>query len=103
MESSSEIKTKRRVFISTGEVSGDWHGAILIAALHERAALRDMDLEIVGLGGDRMAAAGAKLLGNTLGIGSIGAVEALPYVLPTIKVQLDARKWLKNSPPILLC
>ncbi len=99
MESSSEIKTKRRVFISTGEVSGDWHGAILIAALHERAALRDMELEIVGLGGDRMEAAGAKLLGNTLGIGSIGAVEALPYVLPTIKVQLDARKWLKNSPP----
>jgi lipid-A-disaccharide synthase len=46
-----------------------------------------------------MAAAGAKLLGNTVGIGSIGAVEALPYILPTIQVQREAKKWLKNSPP----
>ncbi|WP_055074582.1 lipid-A-disaccharide synthase [Pseudanabaena sp. 'Roaring Creek'] len=99
MESSSEIKTKRRVFISTGEVSGDWHGAILIKALRERAALRGMELEIVGLGGDRMAATGVKILGNTVGIGSIGAVEALPYILPTLQVQRDAKKWLKTSPP----
>jgi lipid-A-disaccharide synthase len=58
MKSSPEIKIKRRIFISTGEVSGDWHGAILIEALHERAALKGIELEIVGLGGDRMAAAG---------------------------------------------
>ncbi len=99
MESSSNIKIKRRIFISTGEVSGDWHGAILIEALHERAALKGIELEIVGLGGDRMAAVGAKLLGNTIGIGSIGALEALPYILPTLRVQEDAKKWLKNSPP----
>jgi lipid-A-disaccharide synthase len=99
MESSSEIKTKRRVFISTGEVSGDWHGAILIEGLRERAALRGIELEIVGLGGDRMAATGIKVLGNTVGIGSIGIVEALPYVLPTLKVQRDAKKWLKTTPP----
>ncbi|MCA6510478.1 MAG: lipid-A-disaccharide synthase [Pseudanabaena sp. M109S1SP2A07QC] len=99
MESSSEIKTKRRVFISTGEVSGDWHGAILIEGLRERAALRGIELEIVGLGGDRMAATGIKVLGNTVGIGSIGIVEALPYVLPTLKVQRDAKQWLKIAPP----
>ena len=99
MESSSEIKKKRRVFISTGEVSGDWHGAILIEGLRERAALRGIELEIVGLGGDRMAATGIKVLGNTVGIGSIGIVEALPYVLPTLKVQRDAKQWLKTAPP----
>ena len=99
LETNLETKMKRRIFISTGEVSGDWHGAILIEALQERAALKGLELEIVGLGGDRMAAAGAKLLGNTVGIGSIGAVEALPYILPTIKVQRDAKKWLKTSPP----
>jgi lipid-A-disaccharide synthase len=99
MESSSEIKTKRRVFISTGEVSGDWHGAILIEGLRERAALRGIELESVGLGGDRMAATGIKVLGNTVGIGSIGIVEALPYVLPTLKVQRDAKQWLKTAPP----
>jgi lipid-A-disaccharide synthase len=99
MKSSLETKTKRRIFISTGEVSGDWHGAILIEALHERASLKGIELEIVALGGDRMAAAGANILGNTVGIGSIGAVEALPYILPTLKVQRNAKKWLKASPP----
>jgi lipid-A-disaccharide synthase len=99
MESSSKIKVKRRVFISTGEVSGDWHGAILIEALHERAALRQIEIEVVGLGGDRMASAGANLFGNTVGIGSIGAVEALPYILPTIQVQRKAKKSLKQYPP----
>ncbi|MDX2255675.1 MAG: lipid-A-disaccharide synthase [Pseudanabaenaceae cyanobacterium bins.39] len=99
MESNSEIKTKRRIFISTGEVSGDWHGAILIEALRDRAALRGMELEIIGLGGDRMAAEGAMLIGNTVGIGSIGAVEALPYILPTIRVQEKAKKILKETPP----
>ncbi|TYQ24707.1 lipid-A-disaccharide synthase [Pseudanabaena sp. UWO311] len=87
------------MFISTGEVSGDWHGAILIEGLRERAALRGIELEIVGLGGDRMAATGIKVLGNTVGIGSIGIVEALPYVLPTLKVQRDAKQWLKTAPP----
>lgn len=99
MESISEVRMKRRIFISTGEVSGDWHGAILIEALHERAALRQIDIEIVGLGGDRMAEAGANLFGNTVGIGSIGAVEAIPYILPTIRVQETAKKSLKKSPP----
>jgi lipid-A-disaccharide synthase len=99
MESSSEIKIKRRVFISTGEVSGDWHGAILIEALRERAALRGIELEIVGLGGDRMAATGINVLGNTVGIGSIGIFEAIPYILPTLKVQRDAKQSLKTAPP----
>jgi lipid-A-disaccharide synthase len=99
MESNSEIKTKRRIFISTGEVSGDWHGAILIEALRDRAALRGMELEIIGLGGDRMVTKGATLIGNTVGIGSIGAVEALPYILPTIRVQEKAKKILKADPP----
>lgn len=72
-------------------MSGDWHGAILIEALHERAALKGIELEIVALGGDRMAAAGANILGNTVGIGSIGAVEALPYILPTLQVQRNAK------------
>ncbi|WP_225902903.1 lipid-A-disaccharide synthase [Pseudanabaena yagii] len=98
-EINSEIKMKRRIFISTGEVSGDWHGAILIEALQERAALKGIELEILGLGGDRMEAVGAKLLGNTVGIGSIGAVEAIPYILPTIRLQENAKKSLKNSPP----
>ncbi len=93
---------KRRICISTGEVSGDWHGAILVEALLQQARQRGIDLEIVGLGGDRMAAAGATLLGNTVGIGSIGLVEALPYVWPTIQLQRRAKRILQASPPELM-
>lgn len=91
--------TTKRVFISTGEVSGDWHGAELTRALLAEAERRRLSLEIWALGGDRMAQAGAKLLGNTAGIGSVGAVEALPFVLPTLWLQYRARKLLRQNPP----
>jgi len=89
----------KRLFISTGEVSGDLQGALLVAALRRQAEQRGLDLEILALGGDRMAAAGATLVGNTLGIGAIGIFEALPYVLPTLQVQKRAKAYLQQNPP----
>src|SRR5438067_1234133 len=47
-----------RLFLCAGEPSGDLHGASLIRCLRQRQP----DLEIVGYGGDRMAAAGCRLL-----------------------------------------
>lgn len=46
-----------RIFFSVGEPSGDLHGANLIRELRRRHP----DLEAVGYGGPRMAAAGAML------------------------------------------
>ncbi|MGI0494207.1 lipid-A-disaccharide synthase [Alkalinema pantanalense CENA528] len=93
---------KRRIFISTGEVSGDLQGAMLVDALYRQANSQGIDLEIVALGGDRMAAAGATLLGNTSAIGSIGVFEALPYVLPTLLLQRKAKRYLLEYPPDLV-
>jgi lipid-A-disaccharide synthase len=90
-----------RIFISTGEVSGDLHGALLIEALQRQAAAANLTLEIVALGGDKMAQAGAKILGHTTTIGSMGLVESLPYVLPTLMVQRQAIAYLKQNPPDL--
>jgi lipid-A-disaccharide synthase len=47
----------KRIFFSVGEPSGDLHGANLIRALRER----DPQIEFVGYGGPRMAAAGCRL------------------------------------------
>jgi lipid-A-disaccharide synthase len=91
-----------RIFISTGEVSGDLQGALLIEALKRQAAAQDIALEIVALGGDRMALAGATLLGNTAGIGSVGLFESLPFVLPTLQIQRRAKQYLRHNPPDLL-
>lgn len=93
---------KKRIFISTGEVSGDLQGSLLVKALYEQASELGIDIEILALGGDRMAAAGAKLLGNTVGIGSIGIIEGLPYLLPTLKVQKQAKRYLQAHPPDLV-
>lgn len=91
-----------RIFISTGEVSGDLQGALLVEALQRQATAAGLDLEIMALGGDRMARAGATILGNTIGIGSVGPWEALPFVLPTLKIQRQAKQYLQQYPPDLV-
>jgi lipid-A-disaccharide synthase len=91
-----------RIFISTGEVSGDLQGSLLIAALHRQAIAAGLTLEIVALGGEKMAQAGATILGNTSGIGSMGLIESLPYVIPTLRVQRQAIAYLEKHPPDLV-
>ena len=44
----------RKIFISTGEVSGDLHGGLLSRALFDEARKRSINLEIYGLGGEKM-------------------------------------------------
>jgi len=95
------VKTAR-IFISTGEVSGDLQGALLVASLRRQAAILGWELDISGLGGDRMAAAGMTLLANTSGIGSVGLVESLPFVLPTVRLQQRVKQSLRRSPPDLV-
>jgi len=91
-----------RIFISTGEVSGDLQGSLLIQALQRQAVAQGMALEILALGGDRMAEAGATLLGNTSGIGSVGILESLPFILPTLTTQHRAKQYLRAHPPDLV-
>jgi len=75
---------------------------MLVTALHQQARSIGLDLEILALGGDRMAAAGAKLLGNTSAIGSIGLLETLPFVLPTLRLQQRVKQYLRQEPPDLI-
>ncbi|MBE9182007.1 lipid-A-disaccharide synthase [Oculatella sp. LEGE 06141] len=91
-----------RIFISTGEVSGDLQGSLLVAALKRRAEQMEMAIDILALGGDRMAQAGAQLLGHTSAIGSVGILESLPYILPTLQVQQRAKQYLQENPPDLV-
>ncbi|RCJ15977.1 lipid-A-disaccharide synthase [Nostoc sp. ATCC 43529] len=90
-----------RIFISTGEVSGDLQGSLLITALKRQAVAMGLELEILALGGEKMEEVGATLLGNTSTIGSMGILEGLPYILPTLQVQRRAIAYLKQNPPDL--
>jgi lipid-A-disaccharide synthase len=88
-----------QIFISTGEVSGDLQGALLVKALQRQAQLQGIEPEITGLGGDRMAQAGAKILSNTTAISSIGILESIPHILATIQLQRQAKRYLQSHPP----
>jgi lipid-A-disaccharide synthase len=92
----------KRIFISTGEVSGDLQGALLIRALTSHAAEFGLSLEVTALGGPQMAAAGATVLVDTSSIGSIGLLESVPYIRSTLQIQRQARQYLRHHPPDLV-
>lgn len=81
----------RRIFIACGEESGDKHGASLMAALK---AL-DPELEVAGMGGDRMRKEGLVGLDSKAVsvVGLVEVAEKFPAILRayrTLKAQLMA-------------
>lgn len=58
-----------------------------------------MELNIVALGGSRMAAAGATVLGDTAAISTVGIFEHFGSIAPTFQVQNIAKRYLKTNPP----
>lgn len=92
-----------RIFISTGEVSGDLQGALLVEALYRQAKIQNVSLQVEGLGGEKMTLAGANIIANTTAIGSVGLFESLPFIIPTLKIQKQAKKYLEaNLPDIVV-
>ena len=78
---------KKKIFISTGEVSGDLHGSLLAKELFEESKKRSIDLEIYGLGGEKMREAGVEIITDTTPVSAIGIWEAVPLILPMMRIQ----------------
>ena len=66
-----------RVMLSCGEASGDLYAGALVEALRAR----DPDLDAFGLGGEKMHAAGGRLIGDCRGLAVTGIIEVIK-VLP---------------------
>lgn len=90
-----------RLLVSTGEVSGDLQGSLLVQALHAAALARGWQLEIDALGGPRMEQSGATLLADTTRLSAIGLIESLPFVKSTLALQRQLKQHLKIYPPDL--
>jgi lipid-A-disaccharide synthase len=65
-----------RVMISCGEASGDLYAAALAEALRQR----ESSIDIIGFGGDRLEAAGSRLIGHFHGLSVTGLTEALRVI-----------------------
>ena len=93
---------KKTIFISTGEVSGDLHGSLLAKELFDESRKQSIDLEIYGLGGEKMRRSGVKIIKDTTPISAIGFWEAVPLVLPMMKIQKQFMKALIAQSPSCL-
>jgi lipid-A-disaccharide synthase len=69
----------KRIFISAGELSGDIHGGNLVAALKKL----EPELNIMAIGGDNMATAGAELIHHIRETSFMGFVEVIKH-LPAV-------------------
>lgn len=90
-----------RVLMAAGEVSGDMYGGALIGELRKQFPGRA--IEVRGLGGEAMRAAGAELLYHTDALGSMGIFEVLGKIRFYKRVLDDmvalARSW---QPDVLI-
>ncbi len=73
------------IFISAGEASGELYGALLAASLRHRSAPKDetTELELFGMGGPRMAAAGVEIVVRSEDMAVMGFTEIVRH-LPRI-------------------
>jgi len=81
-----------RIFISVAEPSADAHCAALITALKQST----YDIEFVGVGGPKMAAAGCKLLETTITKAAM-MYKALSYISYYYKLIRRISRFLKSN------
>ena len=87
-----------RVMIVAGEASGDLHGAFLV---REMLSINPA-LYFYGIGGNRMQAAGVKLLAHAADIAVVGLTEVLSKAFHIIKIMQKIKKSLDQLKPDLV-
>lgn len=84
--------------IVAGEASGDIYGADLV----REALLLDPELQFVGIGGDRMRAAGVETLVDSADMAVMGLVEVFKHFSVISSAFFKLKKILSHDPPDLL-
>ncbi|NKB81473.1 MAG: lipid-A-disaccharide synthase [Nitrospirales bacterium] len=82
-----------RILIITGETSGDLHGANLASALRQLCP----DIQLLGVGGPQMQAAGVKILQGFVRVDAIGLL-GLTQIRQGLCNFLTLRRFLKQEP-----
>ena len=86
---------KEQYFISTGEVSGDRHAAMLVKALQKHKK----NIKITAIGGDYLKKTGINILSYSTDAGSIGFVEVFRFLFKNIKLYRKVHRFLIREKP----
>ncbi len=70
------VPSRTRLLVSCGEASGDLYASELVRELR----LRGPDLDVFGLGGDRLEQQGVRLVAHTRDLAVVGLVEVLRHL-----------------------
>jgi lipid-A-disaccharide synthase len=84
---------KRRVLLVAGEASGDLHGAALVREMHRLVP----DLEVVGVGGEKLRAAGMTILTDTAEVQTMGFVETFGTLGRLVRTYRRLRRYLAEQ------
>ncbi|MEW5913863.1 MAG: lipid-A-disaccharide synthase [Thermodesulfobacteriota bacterium] len=87
-----------RVVLVAGEASGDQHGAKLVRQLKELSP----DIDLSGIGGPALEAAGLRLLHRAEELTVVGFSEVLPKLKVILGALKDMKRHLKEQRPDLL-
>lgn len=87
-----------RVLLVAGEPSGDLHGAALVAQLRARRP----DLEVVGIGGPRLRAAGMQVLVDTEHVATMGFTETFGTLGRLVRAYRTLVRTLDTARPDLV-
>lgn len=89
-----------KIMFSAGEASGDMHGANLAKAMRKI----DSEVELIGMGGSQMAAAGVRILYDIKNLGFIGVGEILKKIPFFFRLRdFLFQKMLEEKPDLLVC
>jgi lipid-A-disaccharide synthase len=88
---------RRRLLLVAGEASGDVHGADLLQALRQRLP----DVEVFGVGGERLRAAGMQTIADASEIATVGLTEGVGRVRALLRAYRLLVRRIRDSPPDL--
>lgn len=87
-----------KIMLSAGEASGDIHGATLAAELKKLSP----SIELFGMGGEKMAAAGVRIVRNYKDYNVMGVVEVVKNLRKIFKLLGDLTEIARAEKPDLL-
>ena len=93
------MKKKRKIWIFAGESSGDMYGAQLGEELRRIAAVRGEEIELSGMGGKAMIAAGIPVKVDSTELGVMGVVEVAKLIFKFIAIYLKMVKAARKERP----